>query len=323
MSTILLVSSVGNAWRNLAVEDYLIDRIKPDDAVIYFYINDNAVIIGRNQNPWAECRLRQMEADSVQLARRISGGGAVYHDRGNLNYSFIMGSERYNLQSQMNLILSTVRALNISCEFSGRNDLLANGRKFSGNAFCERGKAKMHHGTLLVNADLEKLQRYLSVDITKLTSKGIRSVRSRVCNLSDFRPDLNVDIVLKNLMDVCKSKYGNRTVRSIDDIKTEELDRYISKHSSSEWRLGKTPRFDFEAACRFPWGKVQLLLRLQNGVTESLDVYSDANDVSLAEQIHNRLLGVTFDSAALSSALRGSSNPHLDELADYLLTLNL
>ena len=323
MSTTLLVSSVGNAWQNLAVEDYMLDRTEPDDAVIYFFINSNAVIIGRNQNPWAECRLRQMETDGVQLARRISGGGAVYHDRGNLNFSFIMGSNRYNLQKQTELILSTVRAMGIPCNFSGRNDLLADGRKFSGNAFCERSKAKMHHGTLLVNTDMEKLQHYLSVDIAKLTSKGIHSVRSRVCNLREFRPDLNTDTVLEKLKEVCRSKYGDIAELNVDNIKTEELEQYITKHSSTEWRFGKTPQFDYEAACRFPWGGVQLHLRLRSGAVESLDVYSDANDVTLAERIRNRLPGVSFDSAALSHALRKENDSCLDDLADYLMKLNL
>ena len=320
MSISLLVSPAGDGWRNLAVEDYLMDHLRPDDAVIYFFINRNAVIIGRNQNPWAECRLGQMQADGVQLVRRTSGGGAVYHDRDNLNYSFIMGSELYDLNKQLGLILASVRAMGIPCEFSGRNDILANGRKFSGTAFCDRGKVKLHHGTLLVNTDLEKLQRYLNVDASKLTSKGIRSVRSRVCNLSEFNPDISVDVMLKQLINVCRNAYNGCNRINMDDIETEELERYVAKHSSTEWRLGKTPRFDYEADCRFTWGGVQLLLRLQGGIVESLDVYSDANDVSLAEQIKSSLRGAAFNSSALSSALRTAGDPRLDELAEYLLT---
>lgn len=323
MSISLLVSPAGDGWQNLAVEDYLMDHLGPDDAVIYFFINENAVIIGRNQNPWAECRLGQMEADGVQLVRRTSGGGAVYHDRGNLNYSFIMGSGHYDLQKQTELILTSVRAMGIPCEFSGRNDILANGRKFSGTAFCDRGKVKLHHGTLLVNADLEKLQRYLNVDTSKLASKGIRSVRSRVCNLSEFRPDISVDFVLGQLKDACRNAYGDCDEIGMGDIETEELEQYVAKHSSTEWRLGKTPRFDYEAACRFLWGGVQLLLRLQGGVVESLDVYSDANDVSLAEQISSHLRGSAFNPSALSNALRNTGDSRLDELADYLRALDL
>ena len=323
MGMSILVSLSGDGWRNLAVEDYLMDHLGPDDAVIYFFVNENAVIIGRNQNPWAECRLGQMEADGVQLVRRTSGGGAVYHDRGNLNYSFVMGSEHYDLHKQLELILTSVRAMGIPCEFSGRNDILADGRKFSGTAFCDRGKVKLHHGTLLVNADLEKLQRYLNVDASKLASKGIRSVRSRVCNLNEFNPDISVSIMLNELTNACKNAYDCCNRIGMDDIESEELERYVAKHSSDEWRLGKTPRFDYEAACRFPWGSVQLLLRLKGGIVESLDVYSDANDVLLAEQIGDRLQGTAFNSSALAHALRNTGDSRLDELAGYLMTLDL
>ena len=323
MGTSILVSSGGDGWRNLAVEDYLMDCLEPDDAVIYFFINQNAVIIGRNQNPWAECRLGQMEEDEVQLVRRISGGGAVYHDRGNLNFSFVMGSERYNFQKQTELILTAVRAMGIECEFSGRNDILADGRKFSGNAFCERGKVRLHHGTLLVNTDLEKLQRYLNVDIMKLTTKGIRSVRSRVCNLSEFRPDITAKTVLTHLKDICRNAYRDITELSTDDLRSEDLEPYIVKHSSAEWRFGKTPRFDYETAFRFPWGGVQLLLRLRGGIVESLDVFTDANDVFLAERISSCLQGAAFQSAALACTLRESADPRLDELADRIQALDL
>ena len=323
MGISLMVSPTGDGWQNLAVEEYLVDHTGPDDGMVYFYRNDNAVIIGRNQNPWAECCLSRMEADGVQLVRRISGGGAVYHDGGNLNFSFIMGCRRYDLARQMNLILESVQALGIPCECSGRNDILADGKKFSGNAFCERGEAKLHHGTLLIHSDLEKLERYLNPDIRKLASKGIKSVRSRVCNLNQFIPGIRTEALLQSLKDACRREYGSCAAVRREDLSAEALAPYIAKHASAEWRLGKTPRFDYEVSYRFPWGGVQLLLCMRGGVIQSLQVYSDANDVLLAERIDSLLQGVAFRSGTMASALREAKDPRLDDLADYLLTLKL
>ena len=321
MVTRLCVSDSGDAWRNLGVEEYLLDSVGPDDAVIYLYVNDRSVIIGRCQNPWAECRLSRMAADGVQLARRISGGGAVYHDRGNLNYSFIMGKNRYDLDAQMSLILGAVNALGIEAGFSGRNDLLADGRKFSGNAFCARGDARLHHGTLLVNAALDRLQEYLNVDARKLNAKGVKSVRSRVCNLGELAAGLDVDNVKGALLRACRRAYGDLEGLSDADMDATALAPYLEKQASEAWRLGETPRFDFEINHRFEWGGVQLLLRLRGGRIEALDVYTDANDAELARRVRERLAGVLFAPHEMSRAVLACETPQTDDLAVLLANL--
>ena len=318
----LYVSTSHDGWRNLAVDEYFLDHVKPDDAMLYFYINANAVIIGRSQNPWAECNLQKMDADQVQLVRRITGGGAVYHDCGNLNFSFIMGENRYDLNKQMNLILNAVRAMGIPCEFSGRNDLLADGKKFSGNAFCTRSAVRQHHGTLLLNADLSKLQNYLIVDPRKLQSKGTKSVRSRVCNLSQFVPEIDCAIMLEKLKNAYREIYGDYQELQTADLDEKAIAPYYQKQTSEAWRLGQTPRFDIEIENRFAWGNVQLLLSLRHCVIEGLKVYSDANDAELADKVSARLLGCAFGSVPMSAALRGE-NEQLDELADFILQQQL
>ena len=323
MKTDLLVSPGGDGWFNLAAEEYLVDSTGPEDAVIYFFVNENAVIIGRNQNPWAECNMKKMDEDGVQLVRRISGGGAVFHDRGNINFSFIMGKERYDLEKQMNIILFAVRSMGIECGLSGRNDITAGGRKFSGNAFCERGNVKMHHGTLLISTDLEKLQRYLNVDPAKLETKGIRSVRSRVCNLNEFVPGISTDTVLANLKKVCMSAYEDCKEISIDSLDAAALEKYVEKHASPEWRLGMTPKFDYEIRHRFQWGGVQLHLRLRSSRVESLDVYTDANDIRIADKITASLKGAEFGAGPLSEALKRSGDSQLEDLAEYIAALEL
>lgn len=321
MANKLYVSPSPDGWHNLGTDEYFIENLSPDDMLLYFYTNHNAVIIGRGQNPWSECNLAAMERDDVQLVRRISGGGAVFHDSGNLNFSFIAGENIYNLERQLGLILSAVRALGIPCEFSGRNDLLADGRKFSGNAFCQRGNIRQHHGTLLISADLGRLQNYLTVDPRKLQAKGAKSVRSRVCNLNEFVPELDSETMLAALKDAFRREYGEYTELEAPDAALTAP--YIRKHASAEWRLGKTPRFDLEIENRFIWGNVQLLLTLRQGRVDEIDVYTDSIDVGLAPEIRSRLLGVEFSSRSMADALFASDNDLIRQVGQFVLEQRL
>lgn len=321
MSNWLYVSTSPDGWHNLGVDEYFLDNLGEDDMLLYFYINQNAVIIGRGQNPWAECNLAAMERDGVQLVRRITGGGAVFHDAGNLNFSFIAGKNIYNVERQLGMILSAVRALGIPCEFTGRNDLLADGRKFSGNAFCNRRELRQHHGTLLISADLSRLQNYLNVDPRKLQAKGVKSVRSRVCNLSDFVPSLTCDQMLAALKVAYRTEYGDYT--EISSVSEADVAPYIRKHASDEWRLGKTPSFDVEIENRFPWGNVQLLLNLRRSRVERVKAYSDAIDADLPEEIERLLMGADYGSASLADALMHSEKEQIRDLAGYIRSLQL
>lgn len=318
MKNYLYVSTSGDGWTNLGTDEWFLEHVGPDDLALYFYINENAVIIGRNQNPWAECDLNAMERDKVQLVRRITGGGAVYHDRGNLNFSFIAGINRYDQDRQFRLILDAVRALGIPCEFTGRNDLVADGRKFSGNAFCMRSKVKQHHGTLLVSADLGKLQNYLRVDPRKLRSKGTKSVRARVCNLSEFVPNLRVETLLGALKQAYAREYGAYETLEHDALPWTEIQPYIQKHASWEWRLGETPQFDLEIENRFPWGNVQMLITLRHTCVADLKVYTDALDTELAQEIRGLLLGCRFGSVPMADALAASPNAQVREVGEFV-----
>ena len=318
MKNYLYVSTSGDGWTNLGTDEWFLEHVGPDDLALYFYINENAVIIGRNQNPWAECDLNAIERDKVQLVRRITGGGAVYHDRGNLNFSFIAGINRYDQDRQFRLILDAVRALGIPCEFTGRNDLVADGRKFSGNAFCMRSKVKQHHGTLLVSADLGKLQNYLRVDPRKLRSKGTKSVRAWVCNLSEFVPNLRVETLLGALKQAYAREYGAYETLEHDALPWTEVQPYIQKHASWEWRLGETPQFDLEIENRFPWGNVQMLITLRHTCVADLKVYTDALDTELAQEIRGLLLGCRFGSVPMADALAASPNAQVREVGEFV-----
>ena len=319
MQNYFYISPSQDGWQNLATDEWFLDHVEEGELILYFYINRNAVIIGKNQNPWKECNLGAMEADGVQLVRRITGGGAVFHDCGNLNFSFIAGPGRYDQDKQFSTILQAVRALDIPCEFSGRNDLLSDGRKFSGNAFCQRGGARMHHGTLLIQADMTRLQNYLQVDPRKLQAKGVASVRSRVCNLSEFRPELSIPMVLSALKQAFRKSYGDYIEWAPTAADAAQIEEYYRKQSSWEWRMGQTPQFDLELDTRFPWGGVQLLLSLEDGRIAHLDVYSDAIDAELPALLRGLLEGCRFGSEAMAGALRCAENPQIQDIRQWIL----
>ena len=318
MATYFYVSQTRDGWRNLATDEWLIDHLAPDDLILYFYINQNAVIIGKNQNPWKECDIPAMDRDGVQLVRRITGGGAVFHDAGNLNFSFIAGKDRYDTDRQFGMILQAVRALGIPAELTGRNDMQADGRKFSGNAFCSRGGISQHHGTLLIRSDMTRLQNYLTVDPRKLKAKGVASVRSRVCNLTDFLPALTVDAMLAALKTAFRDAYGEFTEWQPTETELAEIGAYEEKHRSWEWRLGMTPGFDVELDTRFPWGGVQLLLTLQEGCIASVQVFSDTLDLTMPILLESLLNGARYGSQPMSEALRCSENDQIRDIAQWI-----
>ena len=310
-------STTGDGWQNLAMDEYFLDHLSAEDTLLYFYVNQNAVIIGKNQNPWKECDIAAMDRDGVQLVRRISGGGAVYHDVGNLNFSFILGKERYDVQRQLEVILKAVRSFGIDCEFSGRNDLLADGKKFSGNAFCARGELRQHHGTLLLQTDLGKLQNYLQPDPKKLKAKGVDSVRSRVGNLG-----IDTEDMLRAIRTSYEDTYGPVTEIAMTPQLLAKVVPYYEKQRSWDWRLGKTPAFDLELSERFAWGGVQLLLTLKDGVVERAQVFSDAMDWQLPDEIAKALTGCRCSSRALYAALYGEDE-RKNDVAAFLLSQGL
>lgn len=323
MTNYFYLSPSPDGWQNLATDEWLLDHLQPDEMILYLYINQNAVIIGKNQNPWRECNLQAMDQDGVQLVRRITGGGAVFHDTGNLNFSFIAGEDRYDLEKQLGLILHAVRSLGIPCDFSGRNDLLADGRKFSGNAFCSRSGMRQHHGTLLLHADMTRLQNYLQVDPRKLQAKGVTSVRSRVCNLSEFREDLTVPVMISSLKQTFRKTYGDYTEWKPTHDQLAGIEQYREKHASWDWRIGQTPQFDLELDCRFDWGGVQLLLTTNEGRIAALELYSDALDAELPQVVRGLLLGCRCSSKDMYDALRVLDNPQVQALAQFILEQNI
>jgi len=309
--TRIIRTSTYDPWWNLAVEEFLLERVQPGQCILYLWQNDKTVVIGRNQNPWRECRTEMLESDGGKLARRLSGGGAVYHDMGNLNYTFIAGRDVYDTERQLGVILDAVRSLGIPAEKSGRNDITVNGRKFSGNAYCMRKNSAYHHGTILVSTDFEKLSKYLQVSEEKIRSKGVKSVKSRVINLSEIKPGLCIDDVVNALISSFRKIYES-TVEAEGFIRKdkesrEALEELYGKYSSWAWRYGEAPEFDVDMETRFPWGGVQIGFKLENGMVAESAVYSDAMDEAFIAELPGFLKGTRFSSSEIADRITGAA----------------
>lgn len=282
----------------------MLGQVGEEETILYLWQNEDTVVIGRNQNAWRECDCRLLEQEGGRLARRLSGGGAVFHDTGNLNFTFIVRRESYDVQKQLGVVLEAVRAVGIDAEFSGRNDLVVGTRKFSGNAFLLGKVAACHHGTLLISTNLDKLVRYLQVSKEKISSKGVESVRSRVVNLSELQPSLTVTALKNSLVQSFASAYpGEHVMYQVDPSKLSELADLYDRHASWEWRFGRSPEFDICYSTRFTWGEVQLCLTLRRGCIESVNLYSDAMNADLVSGIAHALKQVPLRAMSISEVL--------------------
>ena len=174
-----------NPYINLAAEEYLTMNAEDGVMTMFLWQNAHTVVIGKNQNPWRECNVEAIKHDGIYLARRISGGGAVYHDMGNLNFTFIAKDGLFDVERQTDVILLACRLLGINAVKTGRNDLTVTGRKFSGHAYFSSHGFNYHHGTIMMDVKGDDLSKYLNVSAAKLKSKGVESVRSRVTNLRE------------------------------------------------------------------------------------------------------------------------------------------
>lgn len=314
VKTKIVLSECFDPWHNLALEEFLLHKVEKDQILLYLWQNQNTVVIGRNQNPWQECRCTLLEQDGGKLARRLSGGGAVFHDVGNLNFTFIMDRELYDLHKQLQVILGGVNSLGIQAEFTGRNDLTVEGKKFSGNAFYFEKDKAYHHGTVLVHVDGEKVGKYLQVSKEKMAAKGVQSVQSRITNLRNYLPDLSIEEMKETLMASFQSLYGAcpEPLRIKDT--DYDLGGLYEKYASWDWRYGKTPQFDLVLETRFPWGGIELGLALRQGKIIGSTIYSDAMNAHLIQEISASFLNRTLNSDELLLALESLQVQEEDQM---------
>ena len=298
---------------NLAMEEHLTFSCEEDEVILFLWQNAHTVVIGKNQNPWRECNVENIKADGIYLARRMSGGGAVYHDMGNLNFTFIARDGLFDITRQTDIILLACRLMGINASKTGRNDLTADGKKFSGHAYFSSGGYNYHHGTIMMNVSGEDMPKYLRVSEAKLKSKGVASVRSRVTNLmeqipeeklisicgaeeavpQEIRTQKAVKAMQDDLIRAAEREYGCDAEERELPVVPEELH---AKYASEEWRYGTRIPFSKVIEHRFDWGGVEVQLEMRGEYILSCRLYSDSLETDLFEQIAELLAGCRYDS---------------------------
>ncbi|WP_265421270.1 lipoate--protein ligase A [Aeromonas salmonicida] len=328
----LLVSDSHDPLFNLAVEECIFRQMDPNQRVLFLWRNANTVVIGRAQNPWKECNTRRMEEDGVTLARRSSGGGAVFHDLGNSCFTFMAGKPGYDKSISTAIVLDALKLLGVSAFVSGRNDLLVatqdGDRKVSGSAYRETHDRGFHHGTLLLDADLSRLANYLNPDPKKLAAKGISSVRSRVANLCELLPGIEHQQVSHALIEAFFAHYGARVPpEHISPTQLPDLPGFadtFARQRSWEWNFGHAPAFTHQLDERFDWGGVELHFDVEKGIIGRAQIFSDSLDPAPLDALAQRLVGVTYRSDAIAALLGQlktdfpARQAELDALAGWL-----
>jgi len=296
------ISNSTNPYHNLATEKYLFDRVEETSCILYLWQNLNTVVIGKNQNALTECRCALLEKEGGFLARRLSGGGSVFHDLGNLNFTFLCSTENYDLTKQMQVIQEACALGGISAEISGRNDILADGRKFSGNAFYNSKGKSYHHGTILINADKEKLTKYLTPPKAKLQAKGVKSVKSRVINLSELNPSLTVETMKEYMLSAFEKVYA-LPVEKFRISDTKEIINLAKTYSSWEYLYAPSLPFTFSCEGTFSWGSITIQLDVKSGTIQSAQIYTDAMDHTLSDKLKEAFSGCIFRMEEIEKAI--------------------
>ena len=287
-----IISNSFEPFLNLAVEDWLFQHCEKESVVCYLWRNERTVVIGQNQNPYAECNVDLLEGEGGHLMRRTTGGGAVYHDVENLNFTFVAPVAVADIQRNFKVIADALATYGIKAEVSGRNDMTAEGRKFSGSAFHKNATTALHHGTIMIKTDIEALRRYLTPNVSKLLKHGVKSVESRVVNLSELA-DIAVENLTPRIVEAFEKEYGRKSemVDFGEMSKIEAVRQRRDFYASDEWRFGRWR--DFKATCKgaFDWGMVEVSLLMDGSTVLDCQIASDALDTDAVEKAKQLILG--------------------------------
>jgi len=312
---------------NLALEEYLVREYQDGGTVLFLYVNDSAVVLGRNQVPHAEINLQEAVRRGTRVVRRLSGGGAVYHDRGNLNFSLIQAHDPDTIIAPDEALQPVVQGLNargVPVYLNTRHDMMVGGRKVTGIAqYRARGKC-LTHGTLLVSADLEALRRALEVDTDIPFSRGRPSVRSPVTNLNRYLPALDTVGLREILIQSFAEHYGRALALTLDAEAWERVRAAArAKYRSWEWTVGRSPIFRMRRQADFVWGRCEAVLHIQRGIVNRMDLDLPPDAPACLNGLPAALKGCRYHPEDVAAAFQeaGAAQdgpPTAGQLADWL-----
>lgn len=316
-----------NPYHNLALEEYLLGEVKPGQLILYLWQNAKTVVIGKNQNALDECRIQQLESDGGILVRRKTGGGAVYHDLGNLNFTFLTSKTDFDVTRQTEVILRAVCSLGIPCEKTGRNDIVSLGQKFSGHSYYKTADKAFHNGTLMVNVNSELLSRYLNVSPLKLQSKGVKSVKSRVVNLTERRPDITIETLSNAIMEAASQVYDVDPVIIVDDVTNEmaldkqKMQKLQAQFADPDWNYGQIKPMDYSIEDKFPWGLVRIDFSLNKDEISDMALWSDGLNAQILSSVPGIMIGCAMDRNTIKETILSSGEEYAiiaDDLASLI-----
>ena len=309
-----IINENNNPRYNLALEEYVLKNL--DGEYFFLWQNEPTIVIGKHQNTISEINLDYVEKKGIHVVRRMSGGGAVYHDLGNINFSFIQEKKDladFDFSFFTRPIVDLLGELGIKAEFNSRNDLAIDGKKFSGNAQYIFKKKILHHGTLLFNSEMEELVNSLKVSKDKIESKGLKSIKSRVANIKDH---IGEDSKIKEVSDFKVALFEhmkNRMEEFEEYVLTENDKKEIEKlkkekYDKWEWNYGESPEADIHRQRKYTAGKVESYIKLKDGLIENIKLYGDFFSSREIEDLENGLKGKKY---------------MISEIVEYLKTVNV
>lgn len=310
-----IVNTSNNPAYNVALEAYAFKELQSEDELFILWINEPAIIIGKHQNAVQEINKEYTDANGIHVVRRLSGGGAVYHDLNNLNYTIISNKSEegaFDFKTFSQPVIETLADLGVKAEFTGRNDLEIDGKKFCGNAQAYYKGRMMHHGCLLFDVDMTVLGNALKVSKDKIESKGVKSVRARVTNiLSELPEKITVNDFADKILDKMKEHYPDMTEYVLSENELAKIQQsYEEQFSTWDWTYGKSPEYTVERSVRYPAGKITSYIQAENSIITGLKIYGDFFGIGDVSDIEELLIGTRYEYADVLEKLQSIDTTH-------------